>query len=153
MSPFELDRHVHRDLRRLPEPKAPATLLPRILAARARLDARPWYRRAWVSWPLGWRVASTVASAAMIAALSLATAAFYPELAAWMTAAGNGAALRVGRLAPGLRETVITLDAIWQALIRPLGWYLVVPLFMMWAACAAFGVALTRIASGEVSRS
>jgi hypothetical protein len=150
VSPFELDRHVHRDLRRLPAPKAPAALLPRILAARAKVDRRPWYRRSWSAWPLGWRVASAATSAAVGAAVSWAMAAFYPELAGWMAAAIDRTAVR---FAPGFREGFVTVEVVWRALVLPIGWFLIGPLVMMWAACAAVGVALTRIASGEVSRS
>ena len=56
MHPGELSAFVHRELARLPSPRAPRTLLPRILAAVGR-DAPPaqWYTRPWASWPPAWR--------------------------------------------------------------------------------------------------
>ncbi|MBM3880588.1 MAG: hypothetical protein FJ387_12875 [Verrucomicrobia bacterium] len=45
------DDELHRRLKELPDRPAPATLLPRVLAA---LEARarvPWYRRTWWHWP------------------------------------------------------------------------------------------------------
>lgn len=47
----ELERLIHRELRRLPLRSAPQSLLPRVLA---RIEARarqPWYRRLWTRWP------------------------------------------------------------------------------------------------------
>src|SRR3954467_15095535 len=57
----ELESRVDRDLRRLPLPMAPATLLPRVLAAVDAWARRPWYTRAWFTWPAGWQAASIVA--------------------------------------------------------------------------------------------
>ena len=57
--PFaDLEQRVDRELRRLPAPRAPHTLLPRVLAAVEAWVNRPWYTRAWFTWPLGWQVAS-----------------------------------------------------------------------------------------------
>ena len=46
---------VDRELRQLPSPRAPHTLLPRVLAAVEQWTRRPWYARAWFTWPLGGR--------------------------------------------------------------------------------------------------
>ena len=58
MSFDDLERRVHDELRRLPAPLAPGTLLPRVLAAVDAWARRPWYARAWFTWPIGLRVAS-----------------------------------------------------------------------------------------------
>lgn len=146
MSPFELDRHVHRDLRRLPPPPAPRDFTARVLAARARLDARPWYARGWSAWPVQWQVASGAALAVSVTLLGL--------LMPWAYEGIRDLAVRVvTEQAPGLRAGVVTAETVWQALVRPAALALLPLVLLMSAACTACGVALTRIASGEVSRS
>ena len=66
MTPAELESLAHRRLRGLPEPKAPATLLPRVLREVEQVVRRPWYRRAWRRWPVGWQAISIVAILAMV---------------------------------------------------------------------------------------
>src|SRR6185436_18949429 len=63
MSFDDLERRVHEELRRLPAPLAPSTLLPRVLAAVDAWARRPWYERAWFTWPLGWQIVSAAALA------------------------------------------------------------------------------------------
>jgi hypothetical protein len=146
MSPFELDRHVHRDLRRLPTPSAPPALVLRVMAARARAMNRPWYARAWVTWPVGWRAASVAALLALVVGLGMSMPIGY----AWGVQFGRSV---VVEYAPSVRSNVLAALAVWRAIVQP-ALIVVAPVFLlMWAACAAFGVALTRIASGEVSRS
>ena len=57
----DLERVAQRALERLPAPRAPHTLLPRVMAAVQQWTRRPWYARAWVTWPLGWQALSTAA--------------------------------------------------------------------------------------------
>ncbi len=38
-------------LRQLPMRRAPASLMPRVLAALARQRALPWYQQPWFRWP------------------------------------------------------------------------------------------------------
>src|SRR4029450_4834111 len=61
MSFTEPEHQSDRELRRLPSPVAPHTLLPRVLAAVDAWARRPWYTRAWFTWPAGGQVASIVA--------------------------------------------------------------------------------------------
>ena len=108
MSPFELDRHVHRDLRRLPPPPAPRDFTARVLAARARLDARPWYARGWSAWPVQWQVASGAALAVSVTLLGL--------LMPWAYEGIRDLAVRVvTEQAPGLRAGVVTAETVWLA--------------------------------------
>lgn len=66
MSRAEDQRRVGRALAQLPMPKAPPTLLPRVMAAVQAWALKPWYQRAWFTWPLGWQLAA-VASLAVAA--------------------------------------------------------------------------------------
>lgn len=122
MSFDELERRVHEELRRLPAPLAPRTLLPRVLAAVDAWARRPWYERAWFTWPLGWRVASV----AMLAVAVYAT---------W-------------NLPPLPGSVVATTNAggvLWRTLIEPLLGYVVGLVLLMGVACAIFGAALNYL--------
>ena len=66
MDPDELASLIDRELRDLPGPRAPRSLLPRVLEAVAEAR-RPWYARAWRTWPRAWQAASVVACALFLA--------------------------------------------------------------------------------------
>jgi len=122
MSFDELERRVHEELRRLPAPLAPDTLLPRVLAAVDAWARRPWYARAWFTWPVGLQVAS-------MAALAVAV------YGTW-------------NLPPLPSSVVATTNAggvIWRTLIEPLLGYVVGLVVLMCLACAAFGAALNYL--------
>ncbi|MBI1177148.1 hypothetical protein GC207_06875 [bacterium] len=53
----KLEQVLHRELRELPDLRAPATLAPRVLAALAARHRAPWWKKSWVDWPPGLRVA------------------------------------------------------------------------------------------------
>ena len=56
-----LDRSLDSALARLTTMRAPATLLPRVMAAARRLAARPWYARPWDTWPIVYQRMSVAA--------------------------------------------------------------------------------------------
>lgn len=118
----DLEQRVDRELRRLPAPRAPHTLLPRVLAAVDAWLNRPWYTRAWFTWPLGWQVAS-------VALLALAFAGI------WM-------------LPPAPPSVVVTTNAgrvLWRTIVEPFLAYAFVIVVIMCVACAAFGAALSYV--------
>lgn len=117
-----LERRAHRELQRLDAPHAPRTLLPRILAAVDAWANRPWYTRAWFTWPIGWRLGS-------IAVLALAAFAwsFSPPVPASVVA------------------TTSAGSVIWHTLIEPLLGYVVGLVVLMCLACAVFGAALNYL--------
>jgi hypothetical protein len=121
--PFaDLEQRVDRELRRLPAPRAPHTLLPRVLAAVEAWVNRPWYTRAWFTWPLGWQVAS-------VALLALAIGGV------WL-------------LPPAPPSVVVTTNAgrvLWRTMVEPFLAYAFVIVVIMCLACAAFGAALSYV--------
>ena len=117
-----LEELVDRGLRRLPPPRAPHTLLPRVMAAVEAWGRRPWYTRAWFGWPAGWRVAS-IAPVALLA------------YAAW-------------RLPPAPPAVVAATSAsrvLWNAVVEPLLPYILLLVVLMGLACVAFGLALNYV--------
>ncbi|HWJ55369.1 MAG TPA: hypothetical protein VNR90_04110 [Vicinamibacterales bacterium] len=122
MSFDELERRVHDEIRRLPDPLAPGTLLPRILAAVDAWANRPWYARAWFTWPLAWQTASVALVA--LAVYATWTAPPLPASIVATTSAGS---------------------VIWRTLIEPLLGYVVGLVVLMCLACAVFGAALNYL--------
>ena len=121
--PFaDLEQKVDRELRRLPAPRAPHTLLPRVLAAVEAWVNRPWYTRAWFTWPVGWQVASVALLALVVAGV-------------WM-------------LPPAPASVVGTTNAgrvLWRTIVEPFLAYAFVIVVIMCVACAAFGAALSYV--------
>ena len=52
----KLASRIQRELGRLPLIEAPASLLPRVMAAVEARARQPWWRRSWLSWPRSCRV-------------------------------------------------------------------------------------------------
>lgn len=96
-----LERAIDRELKALPPRKAPATLIPSVLAA-LRADAlRPWWRKAWPSWPR--RVQVLAMAAGVVWACAVAGWAGW----AWLAWAAEPLA-RFSTASMGLAETVFT---------------------------------------------
>ena len=121
-----LTEFVDAELRQLPLPRAPETLLPRVMqAVEARARAR-WYSRAWFTWPWPWRLASIGAIAALAVAL-------------WRLPLALPAA------PPSVVAAVGTTRVIWESLVQPLLPYLVGVMLLMGVACVVFGAALNYL--------
>ena len=115
----ELGQRVHHELRRLPAPLAPDTLLPRVLAAVDAWARRPWYTRAWFTWPLGWQIASIVMLGLFAVGL-------------WM-------------LPPAVVVTTNAGLVVWRTMVEPFLFYAFGVVVLMCLACAAFGAALSYV--------
>ena len=121
----DLEQRVNRELRRLPLPHAPHTLLPRVMAAVDAWARRPWYTRAWFTWPLAWQVAS-------VALVALAAYGFWALPSA----------------APVPSSVVTTTSGariVWRTLIEPFLSYALFLIVLMAIACAAVGTALNYV--------
>jgi len=118
----ELERLADRELRRLPAPRAPETLLPRVLAAVAAWSQRPWYSRAWFTWPLAWQAVSVVVVGIVLYGMFKVPAP--PASVVQATGASR---------------------VLWRTLVEPLLPYLVFVVVLMCLACAAVGVALNYV--------
>ena len=153
MDPSELERRIDRDLRRLPAPTAPATFLPRVLLAARLLASRPWYQRAWRTWPGAWQAVSAAALLSVLVGVGVLLPTLQGEVMGAILRTAGGLWQGVAERTAGLRVGLGTLDVLWRALVQPVVAYLLALLVIMWAACAAFGVALSRVAFGEATHS
>jgi hypothetical protein len=142
----DLDQVVHDELRRLPSPAAPPTLLPRVLAAVQEWTMRPWYERAWFTWPLGWQVISLAALVGLAGAGVVIFPSAEHALATAIAARTAVVAAALGSVL-GHAEAAITAGRIvWRALGEPLVPYAFGVVVLMCVACIAFGTALNRVA-------
>jgi hypothetical protein len=152
VTPSDLEREMHEALRRLPPPRAPGSLAPRVMAAvRARREA-PWHARPMATWPVELQVLVTALAVVPLSILGLwpfggnvlqhgAAALGLPAPAAW------------GSLLPSVvLDTVERASAavvLWRVLFGPLLVYaaaFAVTVGCVFAVCAA---ALTRVVLGR----
>jgi hypothetical protein len=133
MDPRELEQLIDRELRELPAPRAPRTLMPRVMEA-ARTGRVP---RTAPVWP------GVLAVAALVAAIAAVPLMLGPTLAfEWMAAvldvvSGVAALMRV----------------LWRALFEPIVTYAGVLLLLSAFFCAAIWKALRLVAMEGASQS
>ncbi len=147
MDPADLERLIDAQLKQLPAPQAPATLLPRVLAAACR--PAPWHARPWLAWPRPWQVAS----ATLFVALGIGAAMV---ITGWPLAPHAGSAplfSHVGsgfsRISSVVQQTTTLARALWQVLLGPAAFWLLAVTISLSLACALFWSALERVAVGE----
>jgi hypothetical protein len=132
VDPERLADEVGARLRQLPLPDAPGTLLPRVMAAAQEWARRPWYTRAWFTWPPGWQAAS-IAMLCVLFVLGAGAVMVAPSIAS-----------AAGRLA-----SVNALLILWRTLVRPVVPYAFAFAGLMWLASAVFGAALNHVMFGR----
>ena len=142
MHPADLETLVDTELRQIPAPRAPHTLLPRVLAAVQRWSQRPWYARAWFTWPLAGQIAS--ATALMLIVVGSAMLIASAQIAVDETAAPLVSSMT--RLAQRTEATLNAARVVWRAVIEPFAVYAFGLIVLMCLACALFGTALNHVA-------
>lgn len=138
---------MHRELRTLPELRAPETLVHRVMLAVHARERRPWWQRPWLTWPAPARVVSAAFSVAALAS------AVYSGSVAWH-AAGLGNPLDwimswLMSLAPAWNLLTNLVDALVLVLQQGGRLYLWIGLAVattMYLLCVATGSACYRLA-------
>jgi hypothetical protein len=150
MDPADLERLIDRELRKLPAPRAPRTLMPRVMAAVQDAIHRPWYSRAWLTWPIGWQVASV----ALLLGLVAGTAMLIPTVQDAASALTLVSDVR-GDVADRARDVEVATTAVrvlWRSLLAPVVPYAFGLVSLMCVACAVFGTALNHLVFGKALR-
>jgi hypothetical protein len=143
-----LEQLIHRELTKLTDHDAPATLIPRVLAQIQARQHERWWQRAWPHWPLGAQLAS------LPILLAGAGTALFAAMVVWKLASGYSDLASVSDL----------LDTVWSAwdvvgvlgnavmvLGRSLGQQLLLLLVLvplsMYLACVGLGTLCYRMAA------
>jgi hypothetical protein len=143
----ELEAQIDRELKSLGELRAPVTLAPRVLRAIEQRAARPWYQRAWQTWPAGLQAVSLVMLLAMFGGLCFG---------AWTlthSGAGEAAMQEAGEWFSALDTISRTLTVLADAAslsVHQLGTGVIAGclavLIMAWIACVGLGTMCVRLA-------
>lgn len=145
MDPLDLERRIGRALSRLPAPRAPETLLVRVLAAHRRLASRPWYARAWSSWPAYGQAAAVLAMVMAAAATAMLAPAAMAAIADVEWTISVPVPPAVAALAARAGATWQAWHVVWRVVVEPVAGFLAVFVLAMSIACVAFGTALERV--------
>lgn len=148
MNPVDLQELVDRELKRLPGPRAPRTLLPRVLAATVQRPELPWYRAAWVDWPRAWQAVSVLALLLVAAGTWFAVPAVAGLLQASPWTSVSAVPERVATAGRAASETATLVRVFWRVLIEPVAIYLFALALSLSLACALIWTALERLALG-----
>jgi hypothetical protein len=147
----DLARDVQTALDWLPAPRAPATLLPRVMAAVHSRDFEPWYGRAWLSWPLAWQMTTAVLLLALVAGAAVLALSAGSLDVAWR--AGGDLGARLTEITAGAETAAACMRVLWRLLLGPAVTALFVLAVGMSLASVAVWAALSRIALGGASQS
>jgi len=147
-----LAARLHRELRQLPDRKAPATLAPRVLGALAARQRAPWWRKSWAGWPPGVRLAFlsfclTLAGGLILAGLQLPQPI---ELAAGLTESASG---WFSSVKPYLALLLRLGDALWltlEAAPPQIVWLGVALVALAYATCVGLGTLGYRVALNRI---
>jgi hypothetical protein len=147
-----LEAELERELKALPELKAPESLSRRVLAEIRHRRALPWYHQSWQHWPMPLRVLALSFLCLMFGGLCLAS---------WQLtrAAGVSAALQeVGELFSGLKtigNLITVLGGTIVVIAKSLGTGFIILCFSIaglgYALCLTVGAAWVRLASAHRS--
>ena len=131
--PVQLEQLLDRELRELPAPRAPHTLLPRVMAAAARHQVELPSATGWSTWSAGWQAASVA-----ILLLFVATGS-------WLFAAPPAPVVETTRTAG---EVAALMRVFWDVLLQPVATYIFVLGLSLALACAAAWAALELALGG-----
>jgi hypothetical protein len=141
----ELEQRVDRALADLPPLDAPDTLLPRVLAAVQAWAERPWYQRAWLTWPLGLQAASVALLILMVLGGAMAVPFVQAQAAHAVAFVSSRMAIDVPNVGASLGVTTNALILVWRALIQPLLPFAFTVAFIAGVASAVVVTALNRV--------
>jgi hypothetical protein len=152
MTEDDLERRTHDALRRLPTPRAPRTLLPRVMAAAGGEPRRAWYAAAWRTWPHGWQAVSALAVLAAVVGVALlfapVDAAVVREVMARLGDWPARVSMTVSRITAALDATVL----VWRTIVEPVRVYVMAFVAIASMACALLGAVLVHVATERMSR-
>ena len=148
MNPIDLEQIVDRELKRLPSPRAPRTLLPRVLAATAS-QQRATPARGWRFWPRAWQLASGLAAMAPLVAIWKLGAIAQPFVSELVP---NGTFSQAAAVTRSADDAATVVRVIWDVLLQPVATYVSILAISLALACAVLWTAVERLAPGGASQ-
>ena len=132
MDELDLERLVDRELKRLPTPRAPRSLMARVMTAVVAPRPQPWYARPWLAWPRALQVLSVAAF------VGVATGAWTvwneaPQIVQWAN------------------QMRAVSRALWNVLFGPIAFVVLGLTIVVALACAAAWTAVSRVTFGGAS--
>jgi hypothetical protein len=169
MDPLELERLIDRELQDTPAPRAPETLLPRVMQAVRAAQIEPGAFRpapsvssgpapslsgGWRTWPVAGQIAAAVGVLLLGIGLSNLLPLLYDLInAALANPASGTTGARVAGVLHQLEAAATAARVLWRV-IEPVIVFLCAVVTVMALACALFGTALGRVVTlGGASRS
>lgn len=128
-----LERLLDRELKGLPAPRAPQTLLPRVMAAAARDQVQAAPATGWSTWTPAWQAASVAMLLLLVATIS------------WLVSAPPARVVETTRTAG---EIAALMRVFWDVLLQPVATYIFVLGLSLTLACAAAWAALELALGG-----
>ncbi len=149
MNPIDLEQLVDAELKRLPAPRAPRTLLPRVLAAAAAHEQHAKPTRGWAFWPRAWQLAGGIFAVAVLVGIWKLAAFAQPFVAELLPSVGFG---RAAALTRGADDAVTVVRVFWDVLLQPVATYVSILAISLALACALLWTAVERLAPGGASQ-
>jgi hypothetical protein len=122
MDPADLERLLDRELKGLPPPRAPHTLLPRVMEAVSVDQPRTVLASGWSTWSPAWQASSVGVLLLMVATI------------AWLYSAPPAPVVESTRTAG---EVAAVMRVFWDVLLQPVATYIFVLGVSLALACAA----------------
>ena len=149
MSPLDLEQLVDAELKRLPTPRAPRTLLPRVLAAAEAQERHAKPARGWAVWPRGWQFAGGAVATVLFVGIWRLVSLTQPYIADVLSFGGFDRAASFTRNAD---EAATVVRVLWQVLLQPVATYVSILAISLALACALLWTAVERLAPGGASQ-
>lgn len=137
MEPVDQDELLDRELKGLPAPRAPRTLLPRVLEATAGRAVPAAPATGWLTWPRSWQLGSSALFVALVAAV-------------WVLVTVPPAGMTTATQAVGNTATIVRV--FWDVLLQPVAVYILILGISLALACAAAWAALEFALGGATHR-
>jgi hypothetical protein len=137
MDRADLDRLLDEELRQLPAPRAPRTLLPRVIAATAGLQTPAAPATGWFTWSWTKRAAS-IGAFGVVAVLILLAVRQPPD--------------SVAKTAQAASDATTVVRVFWDVLLQPLAVYFFALGVLFTLACAAAWAAMELALGGASQR-
>jgi hypothetical protein len=144
---LQLEAAVDRELKALPDLRAPHLLLPRVMAVIEQHADLPWYRRAWQMWSLPLQAVSLLVLLAAFAGLCFGTWQLLQVQAVVSAAsAASGWFQMISTASSTLGVLTKALALALQSLGPRMLFGIIAALLLGYAACVGFGILYVRLA-------